>query len=68
MVIHSLEQLFPVGCRVLICNGHSHEGKVGTVVKYEIALLPNKKGAIVELDDGLSCFVFYATNMRRLDE
>ena len=67
MTIHSLEQSFPVGCRVLIVNGHSHEGKSGTVARYEIASLINKRGAVVDLDDGLSCFVFYATNMRRTD-
>lgn len=64
--VGSLDQLFPIGTRVLITNGHTHEGKTGTVACYEIAALINRRGAVVDLDDGLSCFVFYASNMRRV--
>ena len=61
-----MDQIYPVGTRVLITGGHSHDGKTGTVSGYEIAALINRRGAVIDLDDGFSCFVFYAANMKKV--
>lgn len=47
-----------LGRRVLIRGDHPHAGKAGTVDRIELARAIRKWGFVVNLDDGLDCFVF----------
>jgi hypothetical protein len=57
-----------IGKRILIKNGHPHEGEVGTVVDYEKIGVTAEWGFRVDLDNGGACYVFHDRHMRLMPQ
>ena len=57
-----------IGKKVLIIGNHPHSGEEGIVTDYKEASALGKKGYVVEVGYGMSCYVFDERNLRIIHE
>lgn len=63
LTVH-MNDILPVGTRVLMMPGHPHEGKSGTIVRWETIGLFREEGPkpVIQFDDGMQAFAMKPTD------